>query len=144
MMGALGKGGITVELGGNCRSLTRDLHVVARDLAESYLNVLRHYGMIAGEAAYAGEWHQGYQIALLAPTTGIFVGNPDLPFETPIAQGTALGSIYNLYGDVVAELTAPKDGVVFGLRSRPSVLEGQWCCFFGVVEQTVRDLLPAR
>jgi predicted deacylase len=144
MIGALGKGGITVELGGNCRSLTRDLHVVARDLAASYLNVLRHYGMLAGEAAYAAEWHQGYQIALLAPTTGIFVGNPDLPFETPIAQGTLLGSIYNLYGDVVAELRAPQDGVVFGLRSRPSVLEGQWCCFFGVVEQTVRDLLPAR
>jgi predicted deacylase len=144
MVGALGKGGITVELGGNCRSLTRDLHGVARDLAESYLNVLRHYKMIEGKAAYAGAWHQGYQIALLAPATGIFVGNPELPFETPIAQGTRLGSIYNLYGDVVAELTAPQDGVVFGLRSRPSVLEGQWCCFFGVVEQTVDDLLPAQ
>jgi predicted deacylase len=143
MMGSLGKGGITVELGGNCRSLTRDLHVVAQDLAQSYLNVLRHYKMIDGQAAYAPAWHQGYQIAVLAPTTGIFVGNPDLPFETPIAQGTLLGSIYNLYGDVVAELTAPKDGVVFGLRSRPSVLAGQWCCFFGVVEKTVDDLLPA-
>jgi predicted deacylase len=143
MAGSLGKGGITVELGGNCRSLTRDLHVVARDLSESYLNVMRHYKMIDGEASYAGAWHQGYQIALLAPTTGIFVGNPDLPFETPIAQGTLLGSIYNLYGDVTAELKAPKDGVVFGLRSRPSVLEGQWCCFFGVIEQTVHDLLPA-
>ena len=33
MMGSLGKGGITVELGGNCRTLTRDFHVVAEDLA---------------------------------------------------------------------------------------------------------------
>jgi predicted deacylase len=143
MMGSLGKGGITVELGGNCRSLTRDLHVVVADLADSYLNVMRHYGMIDGAAAYAGAWHQGYQIALLAPTSGIFVGSADLPFETPIAEGTPLGSIYNLYGDVVAELRAPKDGVVFGLRSRPSVLEGQWCCFFGVVEKTVDNLLQA-
>ena len=141
MIGSLGKGGITVELGGNCRSLTRDLHVVAQDLAGSYLNVMRHYSMIEGEATYAPAWHQGYQIAVLAPTTGIFVGNPDLPFETPITQGTPLGSIYNLYGDIVAELKAPKDGVVFGLRSRPSVLEGQWCCFFGVVEKTVDNLL---
>ena len=143
MIGSLGKGGITVELGGNCRSLTRDLHVVAQDLAGSYLNVMRHYKMIEGEATYAPAWHQGYQIAVLAPTTGIFVGNPDLPFETSIAQGTPLGSIYNLYGDIVAELKAPKDGVVFGLRSRPSVLEGQWCCFFGVVEKTVDNLLQA-
>jgi predicted deacylase len=142
MVGSLGKGGITVELGGNCRSLTRDFHTVAQDLAASYLNVMRHYGMIEGQAQYAPAWHQGYQIALLAPASGIFVGAADLPFETPIAQGTPLGSIYNLYGDVVAELKAPRDGVVFGLRARPSVLEGQWCCFFGVIEQTVTDLLP--
>lgn len=142
MIGSLGKGGITVELGGNCRSLTRDLHVVSEDLAQGYLNVMRHYKMIDGEAQYADAWRQGYQIAVLAPTTGMFVGNPDLPFETHIAQGTQLGVIYNLYGEVSAELTAPRDGVVFGLRSRPSVIEGQWCCFFGVVEQTVNDLLP--
>ena len=142
MMGSLGKGGITVELGGNCRSLTRDLDVVVQDLAESYLNVMRHYQMIDGDAHYAPAWKQGFQIALLAPTSGIFVGNPDLPFETSIAQGFLLGSIYNLYGDSVAELRAPRDGVVFGLRARPSVLEGQWCCFFGVVEQTVNDLIP--
>ena len=129
MMGSLGKGGITVELGGNCRTLTRDFHVVAADLAASYLNVLRHYKMIQGAASYAPAWQQGYQIALLAPATGIFVGNPDLPFETLIPQGAPLGVIYNLYGDVLAELTAPRDGVVFGLRSRPSVIEGQWCCF---------------
>ncbi len=141
MMGSLGKGGITVELGGNCRTLTHDFHVVAADLAASYLNVLRHYKMIEGAASYAPAWQQGFQIALLAPATGIFVGNPDLPFETLIPQGAPLGVIYNLYGDVLAELTAPRDGVVFGLRSRPSVIEGQWCCFFGVIEQTVDDLL---
>lgn len=141
MMGSLGKGGITVELGGNCRTLTRDFHTVAADLAASYLNVLRHYGMIDGTATYAPAWQQGYQIALLAPATGIFVGNPDLPFETLIPQGTPLGVIYNLYGDVLAELVAPRDGVVFGLRSRPSVIEGQWCCFFGVIEQTVDNLI---
>lgn len=142
MMGSLGKGGITVELGGNCRTLTRDFHVVAADLAASYLNVLRHYKMIEGAASYALAWQQGFQIALLAPATGIFVGNPDLPFETLIPHGAPLGIIYNLYGDVLAELTAPRDGVVFGLRSRPSVIEGQWCCFFGVIEQTVDNLIP--
>jgi hypothetical protein len=143
MMGSLGKGGITVELGGNCRTLTRDFHVVAADLAASYLNVLRHYKMIEGTASYAPAWQQGFQIALLAPATGIFVGNPDLPFETLIPQGTPLGVIYDLYGEVLAELTAPREGVVFGLRSRPSVIEGQWCCFFGVIEQTVDNLIPA-
>lgn len=143
-MGRLGKGGVTVELGGNCRTLTRDFHTVANDLAQGYLNVLRHYGMIDGEAQYAPEWRMGYQIPLLAPRTGMFVGQPDLQFETHLDDGTLLGEIYNLYGDVIADLRAPQDGVVFGFRSRPSVLEGEWCCFFGVVEQTVDNLLPPR
>ena len=142
-IGALNKGGITVELGGNCRTLTNDFHVVANDLASSYLNVLRHYGMIDGKALYAPQWHQGHQIALLAPATGMFVGNRDLPFETIIPEGTLLGELYNLYGDVIAEVLAPCEGLVFGLRSRPSVLEGEWCCFFGVVERTVDDLIPS-
>ncbi len=143
MMGSLGKGGITVELGGNCRLLTSDFHNVARDLAESYLNVMRHFGMIEGEARYAPSWRQGHQIALLAPASGMFVGEPDLPFETELEAGTLLGRIYDLYGDVAGEVRAPEPGVIFGLRSRASVLEGQWCCFFGVIEQTVDDLIPA-
>lgn len=143
-MGKLGKGGITVELGGNCRTLTKDFHAIAQDLADSYLNVMRHYQMISGEAHYCSEWKQGHQIALLAPETGMFVGNAELPFETVIAQDTPLGNIYNLYGDVIAEVRAPQDGVVFGLRSRPSVLAGQWCCFFGVIDAVVDDLLTRK
>jgi len=36
---------------------------------------------------------------------------------------------------------APEDGVVFGLRSRPSVLAGEWCCFFGIIDEVRSDLL---
>ncbi|NDJ59485.1 MAG: succinylglutamate desuccinylase [Chloroflexi bacterium] len=141
-IGALGKAGVTVELGGNCRTLTRDFHQVADDLAAGYLNVMRHYNMIDGAAQYAPAWRMGYQIALLAPATGMYVGNPDLPFETEIEAGTLIGQIYDLYGDVIAEIRAPQAGVIFGLRARPSVTEGQWCCFFGVVEDTVDNLIP--
>ncbi len=135
-----GRAGITVELGGNCRTLSADFHGIAEDLANGYLNVLRHYDMIDGEASYEERWHTGYQIPLLAPRTGMYVGNAELPFETLIPGGTLIGTIYDLYGDVIATVDAPQDGLVFGLRSRPSVLEGQWCCFFGVVEETVTSL----
>jgi len=139
----LGKAGITVELGGNCRTLTREFHEVAEDLCESYLNVLRHYGMIAGEARYAGRWRMGHQEALLAPASGMWVGNPDLVFETSLAEGTLLGQIYTLYGDIAAEVRAPCEGVVFGLRSRPAVLAGEWCCFFGIIDESRDDLIPS-
>ena len=141
-MGALDKGGITVELGGNCRTLTSDFHAIADDLAEGYLNVMRHYNMIDGTAHYCSEWRMGYQIPLLAGATGMYVGNPELPFETEIAAGTVIGKIYNLYGDVIDEVKAPQNGVVFGMRARPSVMEGHWCCFFGVIEDVVTDLIP--
>ena len=138
----LGKAGITVELGGNCRTLTSDFHQIADDLASSYLNVMCHYGMLSGSAEYAPEWRMGYQEALLSPASGMWVGSQDIAFEKTILKGTLLGQIYNLYGEVCAEVTAPEDGVVFGLRSRPSVLEGEWCCFYGIVNEVSNDLIP--
>jgi predicted deacylase len=56
--------------------------------------------------------------------------------------GAPLGKVYDLYGTVTAEVVAPEEGVVFGLRSRPSVLEGEWCCFFGIIDEVRDDLIP--
>ena len=141
-MAELGKAGITVELGGNCRTLTADFHVIANDLRDGYLNVMRHYGMVDGEASYAAEWRMGHQEALLAPASGMWVGDPDMVFEQHIDAGKVLGRVYDLYGDVRAEVVAPEDGVVFGLRSRPAVLEGEWCCFYGIIDEVRDDLIP--
>lgn len=141
-MAELGKAGVTVELGGNCRTLTSDFHAIAEDLAEGYRNVMRHYGMLEGEATYAPKWRMGHQQALLAPASGMWVGDSSVEFETEMAEGTPLGRIYDLYGDVQAEVTAPTKGVVFGLRSRPSVLEGEWCCFYGIIDEVRDDLIP--
>jgi acetylornithine deacetylase/succinyl-diaminopimelate desuccinylase-like protein len=45
-----------------------------------------------------------------------------------------LAEIRDLYGDVVAEDDArPADGQVFGMRTMPSLLAGDWACFFGEV-----------
>jgi predicted deacylase len=140
-MAELGKAGVTVELGGNCRTLTSDFHEVANDLRDGYLNVMRHYGMIKGDAEYAPQWRMGHQQALLAPASGMWVGSPDMVFEQPLAKGTVLGRVYDLYGEVQAEVVAPEDGVVFGLRSRPAVLEGEWCCFFGIIDEVRDDLI---
>ncbi len=135
---------ITVELGGNCRTLTNDLHDIVDEYLESFLNVLRHYGMIEGTAEYAPEWRIGRQNALLAPVSGIFVGAKDLPLETIVPKGTLIGTIYSLFGDVAAEILAPEDGLIFGLRSRPAVMTGEWCCFFGVVDGSRKGFQQTR
>jgi hypothetical protein len=59
----------------------------------------------------------GYQIALLAPATRIFVGTADIPFETGLPTGTLIGQVYVLYGDAIGEVRAPRDGIIFGLRA---------------------------
>ena len=137
----LGKAGITIELGGNCRTLTSDFHAVAEDLAGSYRNVMYHYGMLEGDARFATAWRMGHQQALLAPASGMWVGEPNVPFETSIPAGTPLGRVFDLYGDECAAVLAPQEGVVFGLRSRPAVIEGEWCCFYGIIDEVRSDLL---
>jgi predicted deacylase len=137
-----GKGAINVELGGQCRTLTRDFHDVCDVLSRSFLNVMRHYGMIPGQARYLQSWKRGSQTALFANATGLWVAEPDVEFGIEMPRGTLLGRILNLYGDVLDTVRAPDDGLVFGLRARPSVRTGDWLLFYGIVDEVRHDLLP--
>jgi uncharacterized protein len=136
-----GHGAITVELGGWCRMLTTEFHEVGRRLSEAYLNVMRHYDMIPGQAEYAEKWLRGHQIALLAGESGLWIGE-DVPLREPMKKGTVLGHIYNLYGDEIDVAKAPEDGMIFGLRFRPMVLRGDWVCFYAVIDQVRDDFIP--
>jgi predicted deacylase len=142
MLAEQGSGAITVELGGWCRMLTTEFQEVGRRLSEAYLNVMRHYHMISGEAEYAEEWNRGHQIALLANQSGLWIGE-DVELRKPIKKGTLLGHIYNLYGDEIEAVKAPDDGMIFGLRFRPMARTGDWLCFFAVIDE-VRDNLISR
>ena len=143
VLGEMGRGGLTVELGGWCRMLSTDFHEVGRKLKESYINVLYHLGMLEGEARYAEKWIRGHQQALLAGASGIFVGE-DVPLRTPLKKGTVIARIFDLYGDEIDTIKAPVDGQIFGLRSRAMVIEGEWCCFYAIPDEVRDDLrVPA-
>ena len=135
-MKSLGKTGITVELGGRSATSPKAFAQVGRDLADAIANVLRHYRMLPGEAAYPSPRYKGQQEALLAPASGIFLPAPGVEFLTMMKQGDPIARIVNLFGDTLAELTAPADGMFFGLRALPNVTLGDWCCFFCKVEGT--------
>lgn len=139
-----GKGALTMEHGGYCRCLTKDLHEVGQVYVRAFINIMKYYHMIDGEAQVAKEWYRGHQIALLANASGLFIGE-DVPLREHMKKGTVIGHIYNLYGDVLEELKAPADGMIFGLRYKPSVIEGEWCCFFGAIDEVRKDLMvPAK
>lgn len=132
----LGKVGITVELGGRSATSPAAFARIGRELANSILNILRHYKMYPGQAAYPSPRYKGQQEALLAPASGIFIPEPGVDFLTMMPKGTRIARIVSIFGDELGEIVAPADGMFFGLRALPNVTTGDWCCFFCKVEGT--------
>jgi uncharacterized protein len=133
---SIGKVGITVELGGRSATSPEAFARIGRELADSILNILRHYRMYPGEAHYPSPRYKGQQEALLAPASGIYVPEPGVKFLTMMPKGTRIARIVSIWGETVGEIVAPADGMFFGLRALPNVITGDWCCFFCKVEGT--------
>lgn len=133
---SLGKVGITVELGGRSATSPEAFARIGRELANSILNILRHYKMYPGQAEYPSPRYKGQQEALLAPASGIFIPEPGVQFLTMMPKGTRIARIASIFGDTLGEIVAPADGMFFGLRALPNVTTGDWCCFFCKVEGT--------
>jgi predicted deacylase len=132
-----GKPAITVELGGLCDTFPGRFQANGSALVEGFQNIMRHYKMIPGSAEYAPRWMVGQQkTVVLAPASGLWVSEPSV-LRQPVRQGDRLARIYSLAGDAVADIRAPFDGIPFGMRTNPSVQLGDWCIFFGVVEEEV-------
>jgi predicted deacylase len=129
-----GKQGITVELGGRPATSPSEFERCGQTLADGILNVLRHYKIIDGAPQYADQWLTGVQHALLAPTSGLFLAEPSLKFQSPMKQGDRIARIVDVYGDLLAEVRAPTDGMIFGLRALPNVQTGDWCCFYAEIQ----------
>ena len=134
-----GKAGITVELGGRSATSPSAFREVCRTLADAALNVMRHYGMLPGEARYAAVRHKGVQEALLAPASGLFLPVEGVGFQQEMKQGDRIATIHDLYGEELGDIRAPADGMIFGLRALPSVTTGDWCCFYAKLDGTWDD-----
>lgn len=132
----LGKVGITVELGGRSATSPEAFARIGRELANSILNILRHYRMYPGKAEYPSPRYKGQQEALLAPASGIYLPEPGVKFLTMMPKGTRIARIVSIFGDTLGEIVAPADGMFFELRALPNVTTGDWCCFFCKVEGT--------
>jgi predicted deacylase len=129
-----GKTGITVELGGRSATSPEAMKRVEAVLVEAMLNVMRHYGMIEGEPHYPEKRWKGVQEALLAPCSGLFIPAAGVGCQKPMLKGDVIARIVDIWGDELAELLAPADGMIFGLRALPNVMTGEWCCFYAKLD----------
>ena len=97
--------------------------------------------MVAGAPAYAERWLTGRQHALLAGASGLYIAEPEVQFQRPVARGAALARIVDLYGQELSRVLAPVDGMVFGLRSLSTVQAGDWTRPYGLATDLVEPLL---
>jgi uncharacterized protein len=132
-----GKHGITVELGGRSATSPKDFYRAAKTLADGILNLLKCYQVIDGEPTRASRHLTGVQHAMLAPASGMFLAETSLEFQKPLKKGDLIARIVDVYGDLQAELRAPVDGLIFGLRALPNVQTGDWCCFYAEIQGEV-------
>lgn len=131
-----GKTGITVELGGRPATSPEEMKRVEATLVEAIVNVMRHHGMLAGTPHYPDVRWKGVQEALLAPASGLFVPAEGVACKKAMKKGDAIARIVDIWGDTQAELSAPADGLIFGLRALANVTTGDWCCFYAKLNGT--------
>lgn len=133
----LDKPAISIEQGGgalHAKDTLNDIDVLVR----AFLNVLRHYKMIAGTPEYATEWRRGSQIAVLAECSGLWLPEDGIELHKPVKKGTVVGRVVDLHGNVLEEIKTPDDGEIFGYRTLPVVHTGEWMLFFGVTRETIK------
>ena len=134
VMSENGKPALTVELGGRSATAPGKFLEVGNKLHKACINIMTHFKMIDGNPHYPSVRYKGYQQALLAPKSGIFLPNPKINFLTMMKKNDLIATIINYHGEDICKIMAPQDGMIFGLRALPNVTIGEWCCFYAIIE----------
>jgi predicted deacylase len=97
------------------------------------LGVMRHLGMLPGDPDLAPRYfHFATRGIRVVPRHGGMLRPLAGPEELggPVAKGQPLGTIISPYTfDVLEELVAPADGILFGIGRDYPVRPGDWCYF---------------
>jgi predicted deacylase len=90
-----------------------------RMLRDGLVNALRRLGMLPGEPEQRPAHLVDRFVWLRCRDEGWW--EPSVEAGERVAAGAALGTVRDLYGDAVEQVTAPEDGVVLFLTSSPAV-----------------------
>ena len=87
-------------------------------------NVLRHLKMISGEVKdnKGVVWLTDYQV-IASPETGLFQASVKDGYA--VAEGTAIGTLVDWFGDEITQINAPFAGVVNYVLGTPPVSKGE-------------------
>ena len=92
---------------------------------------------VGSATAAPGEIATG-RIEVTAMAGGAPLGIPVIVMK-PMSAGDTIARIFDVYGEEVGKISALADGMFFGLRCLPSVMTGDWCCFYAKLDGTRDD-----
>jgi uncharacterized protein len=91
----------------------------ARMMVEGVRNALRSLGMLDGDVQQHDPVEIGKFTWLRSPAEGMWY--PSVDVGAQVREGQNIGRIGNLYGDTLAEIVAPHDGVILFTTSAPAM-----------------------
>ena len=114
---AVGVPAVIAEVGG-CGLLEEDAVLMHLD---GIANALRHLEMLPGEVAPARADMRSVGRFVWLRSTDAGWWEPDVRAGDEVRSGSSLGTVRNLFGDVIERIPAPEDGVVLFLTTSPAV-----------------------
>lgn len=117
---------INIEVGdeGRCREPWVETHV------KVYTNILKYLKMIDGQPELPGSQVILRDRSMLrVGVSGLWRHRPDLAPRSSVKQGETIGTVSNLFGEVLETVTAPHEGAFTMLRSFPPIQVGDWVAF---------------
>ena len=127
-----GKPAITVEIGGGggCQESTIARH------ARVIENVMRHLDMVDGAPETPAEYRVVNGTFSYSTVGGFFRKLRSAGHA--VKHGEVMGAIVNHYGDVLEEFTAPEDGLILWIRTKPTTFPGEEAVIFGRIVETMK------
>ena len=122
---------ILIELGeeGRCKQERLDLGLRA------IRNVLIHAGMLAGSPKLPPSWTVVAGTYMVSPGTGCFYATASAGDR--VQEGDVVGTIVDLWGNVIDNVMAPSDGMIVSTRTFPLLHTGARTTFVGRILDTL-------
>jgi predicted deacylase len=100
-----------------------------RMLVDGVGNALRHLGMLPGDETPQTPVEITRFTWLYAPAEGMW--HPEVGVREQVREGQRIGRIENLWGDEIAAIVAPHDGVILFFTSSPAMRKDGICIAVG-------------
>jgi predicted deacylase len=120
----------TVECGDEGRINEEFIKIDIRGLN----NIMIYLDMIEGKLDLPEKWIWVEGPLIICKKGGFFLNRITKTGER-VSKGDIIGKTINYFGEEVERVEAPDDGIIYLLRTTPSVYPGDWYCGFGVIKK---------